>query len=421
MIGFQLKRTLLLGLKSLWLHGLRSMLTVLGMVFGVCSVIAMLAIGEGASYEAQEQIKQLGSTNIIIRAVKPPDDRTDTRTQTRRVAQYGLTYDDVERIAVTIPTVQVTVPTRRIRKDLWHFDRRADGALLGTVPWYPSIMNREVADGRFLSSMDLNYRANVCVLEPGVADALFPFGDAVGSSVKVGMDYYRVIGVMAPASRAKAAGKDDIGGVYIPLTTARSRFGDVLVTISSGSQQMENVEIHEVIISVPSVDQVVETAAVIRQALQRFHTKQDYEMVVPLELLQRAKQIKRTYDIVLGSIAAISLLVGGIGIMNIMLASITERTREIGIRRALGAKRKHIIMQFLTETVLLSVSGGVLGIIVGVIIPALVEHFAEMKTIVTLSSLIVAFTISALIGVIFGLYPAYRAANMDPIEALRHE
>jgi putative ABC transport system permease protein len=169
------------------------------------------------------------------------------------------------------------------------------------------------------------------------------------------------------------------------------------------------------------VDQVVETAAVIRQALQRFHTKQDYEMVVPLELLQRAKQIKRTYDIVLGSIAAISLLVGGIGIMNIMLASITERTREIGIRRALGAKRKHIIMQFLTETVLLSVSGGVLGIIVGVIIPALVEHFAEMKTIVTLSSLIVAFTISALIGVIFGLYPAYRAANMDPIEALRHE
>jgi len=184
---------------------------------------------------------------------------------------------------------------------------------------------------------------------------------------------------------------------------------------------MEKVELHEICVRVDNADRVIETAAVLKGLLARFHKKKDYEVVVPLELLQRAQQIKRTYNIVLGSIAAISLLVGGIGIMNIMLATVTERTREIGIRRALGAKRRHITLQFLTETVLLAGTGGVIGVIGGIIIPVMVEYLVNMKTIVTLWSVVAAFSISVLTGILFGLYPARRAANMDPIEALRHE
>ena len=423
MIGFQLKRTLLLGLKSLWLHRMRSALTVLGMVFGVCSVIAMLAIGEGASYEAQEQIKQLGSTNIIVRAVKPPDDAASDGTS--RVAEYGLTYADAERIATTIPSVQVTVPARKIRKDIWYLRQHMDAMLMGTLPWFPEIMKRRVARGRFLCSIDMHYRKNVCVLEPEVAETLFPIDDPLGKEVKIGRDYYRVVGVMAAlAAKSKDSGstaQETRAGLYIPLTTVRARFGDLMVRASAGSMEMERVELHEIAVRVGNIDQVVETGAVLREVLSRFHKKQDYELIVPLELLRRAQQIKRTYDIVLGSIAAISLLVGGIGIMNIMLASVTERTREIGIRRALGAKQRHIIAQFLTETVLLSGSGGLLGLAIGVVIPVLVEHFADMKTIITLWSLVAAFCISAGVGLVFGIYPAYRAAHMDPIEALRHE
>ena len=425
MIGFQLRRVLMLGIKSLWMHRLRSVLTVLGMVFGVCSVIAMLAIGEGAGYEAQEQIKQLGSTNIIIRAVKPPDDPASD-SSTSRVAEYGLTYADAERIALTIPSVQVTVPVREIRKDVWHLAVHAEATIMGTVPWFPEIMKRKVGYGRFLSSSDTHYAQNVCVIEPELAATLFPFDDALGNVVKIGLDYYRVVGVMSSATGRKAsngngAASGSHNGLYVPLTTVRARFGEMLVRSSSGSTEMEMVELHEIGVRVKDIDDVIPTADVLRQILRRFHKKQDFEVQVPLEQLNIAKEIQRTSNIVLGSIAAISLIVGGIGIMNIMLASVTERTREIGIRRALGAKRRHIIAQFLTETVMLSGFGGLLGMALGVVIPTFVEHFAKMKTIVTLWSLAAAFLISAAVGIIFGIYPAYRAANMDPIQALRHE
>ncbi len=424
MISFQLKRTLLAGVKSLWLHKLRSALTVLGMVFGVCSVIAMLAVGEGASYEAQEQMRQLGSTNIIVRAIKPPDDKSSTTEI--RVAQYGLTYDDLERMVETLPNMQVAVPTRKILKTLWNGERNVDTSVLGTVPWLPTVMNRKVAIGRFLSSTDMRYLRNVCVLEQPVANALFPFKDAIGQGVRIGGSYYRVVGIMEPTAPAKAASagsakSEGPTGVYIPLTTVRARFGEILTTMSAGSMQREEVEISEIVVSVLALEQVEPTAAAVRRLLERFHGKKDFEMVVPLELLRQAQRMKRTSDIVLGSIAAISLLVGGIGIMNIMLASVTERTREIGIRRALGAKKRHIISQFLTEAALLSGFGGVVGVLLGIIIPFLIGHFAGMTTIVTFWAPALAFSISVMIGVAFGIYPAYRAAEMDPIEALRHE
>ena len=425
-----LQRTVRLGVKALWLHRLRSLLTMLGIVFGVCSVIAMLAIGEGASYEAQQQIKQLGSNNIILRSVKPPENNSNTE-ETSRSLEYGITYDDVSRIKATIPGVTVVVPARIVRMDVWNRARRVDCDIHGTVPWYPEMRNHPVAKGRYFSSLDMDTKNNVCVLGADMADQMFPFGGAIGQRVRVGSSYYYVIGIMErkggsedddnPAASANAR-KGAAYAMYIPLSAARARFGETTVRRSSGSFEMEKVELHEVTIKVANLEAVVETSLIITEILNATHSKiQDFEIVVPLQLLRQAERTKQIFNIVLGAIAAISLLVGGIGIMNIMLASVTERTREIGIRRALGAKRRDIILQFLVETVLLSATGGFIGVIIGVAIPAFITYFAEMQTIVTLFSPIMAFTISALIGVVFGIYPAFRAAYMDPVEALRHE
>jgi putative ABC transport system permease protein len=424
----RLRRTMHLGVKSLWLHRLRSLLTVLGIVFGVCSVIAMLAIGEGASFEAQEQIKNLGSQNIILRSVKPPEEEkvSDKGTESF-VLNYGLTYTDIRRLKETIPGVEVVVPGRIMRDYVWHVSRRVDCELLGTVPWYPDMRNHHPARGRFFNEADMAACATVCVLGAEMSDLLFPLEEPIGKDVRVGSGYYRVIGVMEPrgkspeGSEASQGAKTTLHRMFIPLETAKSRYGEILTRERSGSFEAEQVELHEVTVQVASREQVLPVADAIQEAMARHHKKKDYQMLVPLELLKKAERTKQIFNIVLGSIAAISLLVGGIGIMNIMLATVTERTREIGIRRALGATRRDITLHFIVESVLLSGTGGLLGVALGLTIPLLVSYFAGMKTIITLWSPLTAFSISAIVGVVFGLYPARRAAGMDPVEALRHE
>jgi len=426
--SLRLRRAVRLGVKSLWLHKLRSLLTVLGIVFGVCSVIAMLAIGEGASYEAQEQIKNLGSQNIILRSVKPPEEQkvSDKGSQSY-VLQYGLTYLDIKRIKSTIPGVTVVVPGRIMRDYVWNISRRMDCEVMGTVPWYPQMRNHHLARGRFFSDKEMDDHANVCVIGADMVKALFPLESPLGKQVRVGGDYYDVIGVMEPVGKGVQTDdtQDDTRAaadrMFIPLETAKTRYGEILRKVRSGSFEQERVQLHEVTVKVATPEEVPAIAVAIKEVMERNHKKKDYRIIVPLELLKRAERTKQIFNIVLGSIAAISLLVGGIGIMNIMLASVTERTREIGIRRALGAKRRDIIVQFLVETVMLSGAGGVIGVLLGVTIPWFVSHFAGMKTIITFWSPLVAFTISALVGVVFGLYPAFRAAQMDPVEALRHE
>jgi putative ABC transport system permease protein len=422
-------RTFRLGTKSLWLHRLRSLLTVLGIVFGVCSVIAMLAIGEGASFEAQEQIKSLGSQNIIVRSIKPPEEqKVSQQSSQSRMLTYGLTYADIRAIRETIPGVTVVVPGRVIRDFVWNISRRVDCEMIGTVPWYPGMRNHRVAHGRFFTEAEMEDRSSVMVLGAEAAERLFPLEWPIGQTVRVGSAYYRVIGVMESRnSRMENTALGDARGsslttrVYLPLETLKSRYGEVILRRRTGSMEFEKVVLHEITIKVADREQVVPVSEAIETLLKLKHTKPDYQVIVPLELLKRAEQTKRIFNIVLGSIAAISLLVGGIGIMNIMLASVTERTREIGVRRALGAKRQDIVAQFLVETVLLAAAGGVIGILLGIIIPQLVSHFAGMRTIVTFWSPFLAFSISALVGVVFGLYPALRAARMDPVEALRHE
>jgi putative ABC transport system permease protein len=426
---FRLKRSVLLGLKSLWMHKLRSLLTAMGIVFGVCSVIAMLAIGEGASYEAQQQIKELGSQNVILRSVKPTNKTTAGEEERSLILEYGITYRDITQIQATVPGVLVTVPTREVKDFIWNETRSVDGTTLGTVPWFPEMRNRPVWRGRYFTELELSDRAPVCVLSKRLARHLFPLSEPVGDTVRIQSSYFRVIGVIAddPATADEesegAAGGESKDGMemMIPISSLEDHFGEVLFKYRSGSFEAEKVELHEVTVRIDSPDQVMPAADAIRHILERNHKQVDYTMVVPLDLLRRAERTKQIFNIVLGSIAAISLLVGGIGIMNIMLATVTERTREIGIRRALGAKKKDIVLQFLIETVMLSGSGGLLGVALGLAIPILITHFADMVTIIEFWAPALAFSISVITGILFGIYPAFRAAGMNPVEALRHE
>jgi putative ABC transport system permease protein len=437
MLLFRLKRTLKSGAKSLWMHRLRSTLTTLGIVFGVCSVIAMLAIGEGASREAQDAIARLGSTNLIIETVKPPEEQANSSGQ-EGARNYGLKYTDAESIRNTLQNIEVAVPVREIDNEARYLHRKAAVKIIGTVPWYTEISPLRVIRGRFLSSIDLHNQQNVCVVDTDVARELFAFDDPLGKDVKMQGSFYRVVGIagtLAPKNESINLGKSAIasvnprgsamGSIYVPLTTARYRFSELSASFSGGSRSLERVELQKIIVKVASLEQVLPMRNILDTLISRLHedkkNKRDFRIVAPLELLRQAARTRRIFSIVLGSIAAISLLVGGIGIMNIMLATVSERTREIGIRRALGATRRDIIIQFLTETLLLTLTGGILGILLGSLIPYLVTHFSRMPTIITGASLILSFGISAFIGIIFGLYPAYRAAHMDPIESLRHE
>jgi putative ABC transport system permease protein len=424
MLTFRLKQHLKLGFKSLLRHPLRSILTMLGIVFGVGAVVSMLAVGEGASYESQQRIKRLGSQNIIIKSIKPAvEDKKNSPTRGISSAIYGLTYKDAERIQSTISGIDVLIPVREVRQDIWNGPRKVDGMVKGTIPWYVKITGQRIKRGRFITQVDMAQNLPVCVITSALQNKLFPYEDPLNKTIKITGIFYRVIGVLetfAPAGQQNNTIFDNAFQVFIPLTIARERFGKTILKIKPGSFEAETVELHQILVKITDIDNVLSVSDVIHNLLKQYHSKEDFEMIVPLKMLEEIKRSARMFSIVLGMIAAISLLVGGIGIMNIMLANVTERTREIGIRRAIGAKKRDIVAQFLSETVVMSVVGGVLGLGVGVVLPLVITYFTEMKVIFTSWSLILSFSISAIVGLIFGIYPAYRAANMDPIEALRH-
>lgn len=421
MIVRRFTRNVRLGIKTLLAHKLRSVLTMLGVVFGVASVVAMLAVGEGASKEALERIRMLGSNNIIITSQKPSSEE-GSGTVRRRMSIYGLTYADERRILETMPSVTRTVPAKIVRKEARVEDRTIELRVLGTTQDWFDLVDRDVIAGRTLIERDLDGPVSPVVLtEYGVRRLLWTKG-SVGEVIRLGDAYFEVVGIIrSSVAAADVQTPDQEIDAYIPLHVAKEKFGDINVQRTSGSVDREKVELHQIIVQVEDLDQVQASASAIDHMLKTFHPKGDYKMSVPLELLRQAEATKRTFNIVLGSIAGISLLVGGIGIMNIMLASVTERTREIGIRRAIGAKRSQIIGQFLIETVVLSMCGGVIGIVIGVGIPTAIEAFTDMNTVVTPMSVSLSLVISIGIGIVFGIYPAARAANLDPIVALRHE
>ena len=445
-------RSLKSAFKSLLLHKLRSGLTMLGIVFGVFSVIAMLAIGEGASAQAQQQVLELGATNIIVRSVKPPDDASTGGSERSRVLRYGLTEVDYQILRQTLPTVSLTVPVRELPVEVRRLEYVFNARVVGATPDYATMNSLDVARGRFLQRGDLDRMANVAVIGSETAEILFPYEDPLGKPVQIASRAYKVIGVMAPRTASAAiggslSGQDYNKDIYIPLDTLQSRINtsNLYIQAITGSFSAESVRYNQITLQVSDRNDVVPTAEVVRETLNKTHRgTRDYAVVVPLELLKQADQLRLIFNVVLGSIAAISLLVGGIGIMNIMLATVTERTREIGIRRALGARRRDITNQFLMETVVLSGIGGLTGIALGLITPwvftgiqELVKTyvleggtsdagevgkiFTEMRPQIAPWSLPTAFGISVGIGVLFGVYPARSAARLDPIEALRHE
>ena len=415
-------RNIWLGIENLLLHKLRSFLTMLGVVFGVGSVVAMLSVGEGASQHALEQIRKLGSNNIIITSMKSAEEEQASTTHAH-MSIYGLTYEDHRRLAESFKNIKETAPAKVMRKDASLRERAMELRVVGATPAWFHLVPREIVAGRVILQSDQDKRSPVAVLTEFGARKLLATEGTIGQTLRIGGNQFQVIGIIQ--SESGQAGNIQIPDqdidVYIPLEVSQRYFGDIFAKRTAGTDEREKVELHQIIVQVDDAKNAEAVGAGIDRMLQKFHTKKDYAVSVPLALLKQAEATKRTFNIVLGSIAGISLLVGGIGIMNIMLASVTERTREIGIRRALGAKRKQIIFQFLIETVVLSTTGGLIGLGIGVLIPFLIWYFTKMPTVITMNGVLLPLFVSMAIGIVFGIYPAMNAAQVDPIIALRHE
>ncbi len=427
-------RDIRVGAKSLLMHPLRSLLTVLGIFIGVASVIWLLAIGEGIASKAQAQIAELGAKNIIITTSRPPTEQTKGR-----VGTYGLTEEDLP-VLTPLPSVDSVVAfTRRNGLDFRYSNRLVRGEVNACTPEYRELYMLRVVRGRFLTAVDNDEKAKVCVLAQEISDALFPHEDPLGKSIRVVDSFYRIVGIVAPRSelqsvKSKGRTQDFSDNVYVPLETFFVRYGDSATTGNNGGRGLSQITLR-----LKQQEDALPTSEAVRVALERTHMYEDYQIAVPMELLEQARNTRLMFMGMMGLIAAISLVVGGIGIMNIMLATVTERTREIGIRRALGARRHDITRQFVIETILLSIAGGITGIIGGFacgpfvntlrwfinkIMPEMMKSLPDtvqsVEPIVIPWSIPVAFGISMMVGLIFGIYPARRAAQMNPIDALRH-
>ncbi len=421
--------TFKLGLNNLRLHKLRSLLTSMGIIFGVAAVICMLSISEGASADEMRMIQLLGTRNIIISSVKPPDSQQASQGN-QALIEYGIKRTDVSIIRETIPHVTHIVPLKTVSYRTRHGEFQGNFDTVGTTPAFFEVVNVHVAQGRALTQSDLSERANVCVIGEQVRRDLFPFKDPLGETVLVerfptGVPF-TVVGilqsVLTAGAPARGVEQRDLNReILVPVSTVESQFGETTRRITSGSREFIKMEYSGLYITVDEIENVLPISEMIKRVFEHGHPSVDYEVKVPLASLELARKKKRNNQLVLGFIASVSLLVGGIGIMNIMLATVTERTREIGIRRALGARQRHITIQFLVETVVLSTGGGIVGAMLGIIGAYAISDIAGWQTIVSAWSVMVSFGLSVVVGIFFGMYPAMAAARLDPIEALRHE
>ena len=418
-----------LGLKNIRLHKLRSFLTTLGIICGVAAVICMLSISEGASEAEMALIRLLGTHNVIVQSVKP-EGGSAVGQQRSYLLEYGLTEADYRLIRETIPHVVRVVPLREVAFEASFGPMRYPATIVGTDPAFFDTIHIALARGRRLTAVDQQEAANVCVIGDDVRRELFTYEDPIGKSITVdtlasGKVPFEVVGLLRrieTAGRpAKGIGERNLNAdVFIPLSTADARYGDLRVKVQSGSREITRCTYSDFYVQVGSLDHVIAVSEMLRQALAHRHREADYAVRVPLERLMIAEAEKRRRQITLGAIAGISLLVGGIGIMNIMLATVTERTREIGIRRALGAKRKHITMQFLVESLILSSVGGLLGVACGSAGALVITLYVGWPTVIHAWTIWASLGLALAVGLFFGIFPAAAAARLDPIEALRH-
>ncbi len=435
-----------LGLGNLRRHMLRSILTALGIILGVAAVIANGGIGEGAKAAALAQLERLGAKNIIVRSSQPAESQQGQGSRSSFTNRFGLTRADMRVLDEQFSgQLEAIVPLKEVGGQMLRGPLRLTSQAFGTTPDFLKVANLRVARGRYLTQDDLNERAMVAVIGDEVARKFFSQDeDPLGATIRIDSRALKVVGILAPVGLAGGQGagqsfRDINQDLHLPITTANEVFGDLVYRFASGNRSLNAVEVSEVYFTAPDRESVLAYAEMIRRAVEvRRPGMKDVTMIVPFELLEEARRTARLWQLVLGAIAGISLLVGGIGIMNIMLASVTERTREIGIRRALGATKRHIVWQFLVETGVLSVIGGVIGVASGVsftlligwgvqrlhsapLIGAWFPATADLPTRVTGFYIILAFCVATVTGVVFGLYPAMMAARQDPIQALRHD
>ena len=435
-----------LGFTNLRLHLLRSTLTSLGIILGVAAVIIMVAIGEGKKQAALRDIQNLGATNVIVRSQRPPESASLGSEERSFVASFGITRADYRRLEHFLDDAAAMVPLKQVGDEVLYREKRMVSQAFGTTPDLLDVAKLRIDRGRYLSDKDLQIRSNVCVIGADVADKFFKLRDPIGAEIRIGGNtIFKVVGVLKPVGLAGGRGSMLVGrdlnkDIHIPLTTAQLVFGDTVFRRVSGSFSGEEVEVYEAYITARTNEDVVPLAQRVRRLMEVSHRDlADISIIVPWELLEQAERETRTMNRMLVAIAAISLLVGGIGIMNIKLASVTERTREIGIRRALGATRRHIVLQFLVETGTISMVGGVLGILLGIALSFGVEHLvpwmseqpyfamffdgptAGIETALKRWSIWISFLVATAVGLVFGIYPAIVASRQDPIVALRHD
>ncbi len=424
------------GLSEVLSHKMRSMLTMLGVIFGVAAVIAMVSIGEGAKQEALDQIKKMGIDVVHVKRAVVAGELLE-KSQDR--SPNGLKFSDADGISEVCDFARQIVPVREVFADVRIGETPISVKVVGTTPGYADVTRTVTELGRFLRTSDVTEHNAVCVLGAAAKRELFGFDEAIGKSVKIGRRLFRVVGVLEPkelgSAKAFSALRDLNSDIYIPVTVSISDFQiysqqAVPATMRSVIEMRQrmltrrsigNSPITEIIVQVESADAAVPTASIVKSVLKRLHNNiKDYEIVIPVELLRQSQQTQQIFNIVMAAIASISLLVGGIGIMNIMLATVSHRTREIGIRRCIGATRWDIVRQFMIEALVITCTGGLTGVAIGIGGARLISDFAHWRTVVSMQAVIVSFGVSGLVGVVFGIYPAVRAAMIDPIEALRY-
>ncbi len=424
------------GLSELLSHKMRSTLTMLGVIFGVAAVIAMVSIGEGAKQEALEQIRQMG--NDVVH-VKRASITGELASKAEERSPYGLKLSDEDAIHQECTFAKRVIPLREVFADVKIGEKPVSVKIVGTAPGYTAVSRSELLRGRFLLPDDIRQHKAVCVLGAAAKRELFGFDDPIGKEIKIGARLFRVVGLMKAkevgSAKAFSALRDLNSDIYIPINVSITDFKiasqqalpadfrqlrQIARRLMSKSS-LGNSSLSEVIVQVDSDAATIPTASVIRSVLNRTHRGiRDYEIIIPAELLKQSQQTQKIFNIVMAAIASISLLVGGIGIMNIMLATVTQRTREIGVRRCVGATRWDIVRQFMLEALVITCVGGLIGVVAGVGGARAISEYADWRTVVSMQAVIVSFGVSAMVGVIFGMYPAIRAALVDPIEALRY-
>lgn len=429
----------------------RSLLTALGIIFGVAAVIAMLAIGNGAQQEILNQIKLVGVNNIVVKPIiEQQEEKIEEGPGQREKKKFspGLTLRDVRSIKATLPIAAKLSPEIILETNLIKSGLRRSAKLVGVEPVYFEIFNFELQEGALFNEEQLKTGAPVCIIGSAIKSKFFPTENPIGKSLKVGIHWLTIVGVMrerfvSKTSISKLGIRDFNMDVYAPLQTVLIRYKnrDLItqtaiqkaVRQQNMNQAMGNKEnqatpavnyhqLDRLVIQVESTSMLTSSAEILSRLLKRKHYDVvDYEIEIPELLLKQQQRTNDIFNYVLGAIAGISLLVGGIGIMNIMLASVLERIKEIGLRLAIGAKKTDIIQQFLFEAIMISVSGGIIGVILGVTLALLVSSVANIPTIITFTSIVLSFGVAATVGLVFGIAPARRAANQDPITSLRYE